>query len=44
MINLHATRNMIVWLTVRTAALIVAASGGRLHFDEPANSGLLGVL
>lgn len=44
MIQLVGVRGMIVRLTVRTAALIVAATGGRLHFNDPQNSGLLGGL
>ena len=44
MIHLTARRNMWIRLAVRTAALIVAAGGGRLHFNDPQNSGLLGAL
>lgn len=39
-----AARRMVVALTVRTAAVIVAAIGNRLHFYAPECSAWLGVI
>lgn len=44
MIHLTVTRRMIIRLTRRTAAILAAGIGGALHFNSPANSGLLGAL
>lgn len=44
MIQLRGVRTMLIHLTTRAAAVVVALTGNRLQFDDSQNSIWLGVI